>query len=439
VSLRSQHVEGTRRAVLDAARAAFGAKGYAQASVDEIAAAAGVTKGAVYHHFTGKEALFRAVHAEVEADAMRRTARADDPAAAPLDRIVAQVNGYLDAALDPEIRRITLVDGPALLGLDPDIPGQQAAHDALRAFLTAAIADREIAELDPDVLAHLVAGLALQGGLIIARAGDPDAVRASLGPPLVFFAGALANGDLWRDVVAALEDRYRCITVDLPLGAHPWPLPEGADRSATSLARLLPDCLELLDVEDATIVVNDTAGGQLLLALGTGHAGLDRIGRLVLTNCESYDQFPPDALKKASAVGRRAPRVARAAVRFTAGGRRGLGKVTARGLDDERAESFFGPVGRDPRIADDLVAAMAGFRPQLLLDAAAAIPRFDRPVLLVWGDACEFFPLAHAQRLAADFPDATLVPMPGARTWVPVDDPAALAEAIAAFVPAAVA
>ena len=68
-----------------------------------------------------------------------------------------------------------------------------------------------------------------------------------------------------------------------------------------------------------------------------------------------------------------------------------------------------------------------------------AIPRFDRPVLLVWGDACDFFPLAHAQRLASDFPDATLVAVPGAKTWVPVDEPGALADAIAAFVPSRVA
>src|SRR5690348_3434977 len=95
----------------------------------------------------------------------------------------------------------------------------------------------------------------------------PLAWRSSgRGPALVFFAGALANGDLWRDVVAALQDRYRCITIDLPLGAHPWRLSPGADRSATSLARLLPDCLHLLDVEDATVVANDTAGGLLLLS-----------------------------------------------------------------------------------------------------------------------------------------------------------------------------
>src|SRR4051794_31337912 len=260
----------------------------------------------------------------------------------------------------------------------------------------------------------------MESQLLDTRLG-PVAWRSSgQGSPIVFFAGALANGDLWRDVIAALEDRCRCITIDLPLGAHPWPLDEGADRSAVSLARLLLDCLELLAVEDATVVANDTAGGLLLLSLGTGHPALERIGRLVLTNCESYDQFPPDALKKASAVSRRAPRLARAAVRFAAGRRKGVELGTARGLDEARAESFFGPAKRDERIAGDLVAAMAGFRPELLLDAAAAIPRFDRPVLLVWGEDCPFFPPAHAQRLAADFPDATLTIVPGARTWVPV-------------------
>jgi pimeloyl-ACP methyl ester carboxylesterase len=256
------------------------------------------------------------------------------------------------------------------------------------------------------------------------------------GPALVFFAGALANGELWRDVVAALEDRYRCVTIDLPLGAHRWPLRPGADRSAASLARLELDCLELLAIEGATVVANDTAGGLLLLALGTDHPALARIGRLVLTNCESYDQFPPDALKKASAVSRRFPRIARKGVQITAGRRKGVASVTTTGLDDERAESFFGPAKRDGRIAGDLVAAMAGFYPQLLLDAAAAIPRFDKPVLLVWGEQCEFFPPAHAQRLAADFPHATLLMVPGARTWVPVDAPDTLAGAIAELVPA---
>jgi len=260
---------------------------------------------------------------------------------------------------------------------------------------------------------------------------------------LVFFAGALANGDLWRDVVAALDDCYRCITIDLPLGAHPWPLSPGADRSATSLARLLLDCLELLDVDDVTVVANDTAGGLLLLSLASDHPALGRVGRLVLTNCESYDQFPPDKLKKATAVCRTLPRLARATFRLQlrlqhrspALQRKSVSTVAARGLDHERAESFSGPARRDRRVAGDMVAAMAGFRPQLLLDAAEAIPRFDRPVLLIWGESCDFFPMTGARRLASEFPRATLVSLPGAKTWVPVDNPAAVADAIAEFVP----
>jgi len=260
------------------------------------------------------------------------------------------------------------------------------------------------------------------------------------GPPIVFFAGAFANGDLWRDVVTALEDRYRCISVDLPLGAHPWPLSAGGDRSATSLARLLLDCLELLDLQDATVVANDTAGGLLLLSLATGHPALSRVGGVVLTNCDSYDQFPPDALKKVASMCRTVPWLARALVRMQLRSsrlrRKIIASVAATGLDEARQRSFFEPGPRDPRIAGDLVTAFAGFRPQLLVDAAGAIPCYDQPVLLVWGDACDFFPISHAQRLASDFPRATLVSIHGAKTWVPVDNPAAVADAITAFVPA---
>ncbi|HEX5189724.1 MAG TPA: alpha/beta hydrolase [Streptosporangiaceae bacterium] len=259
------------------------------------------------------------------------------------------------------------------------------------------------------------------------------------GPPIVFFAGAFANGDLWRDVVAALEDRYRCITIDLPLGSHPWPLVPGADRSATSLARLQLDCLELLDLHDVTVVANDTAGGLLLLSLASSHPALTRVGRLVLTNCENYDQFPPDKLKKAAALCRTLPGLARSLIRLqlrSPGARRRLtASVTVNGLDDDRAVSFFGPPSRDPQIVGDLVAAQGSFRPELFLDAASQIPRFDRPVLLIWGDSCTFFPIDGARRLESEFPHATLVQVPAAGTWVMVDNPAAVADAIVKFVP----
>ncbi len=275
---------------------------------------------------------------------------------------------------------------------------------------------------------------------LMTRLGSLAWRSSGQGTAIVFFAGALANGDLWRDVVTALEDRYRCITIDLPLGAHPWPLSAGADRSATSLARQMLDCLDLLQVDDATVVANDTAGGLLLLSLASGHPALGRVGRLVLTNCDCYDQFPPDSLKKASAAARAVPWLARAALRLQARSRvmqrRALSTVTARGLDSSRMESFFEPIRRDKRVADDLVAAMAGFRTELITEAAAAIPQFDRPALVIWGEACRFFPMTLALRLASEFPRATLIPVPGAGTWVPVDDAAAVADAIGKFAPA---
>ncbi len=89
-------------------------------------------------------------------------------------------------------------------------------------------------------------------------------------------------------------------------------------------------------------------------------------------------------------------------------------------------------------MVDDLVAAMAGFRPPLLIGAAEAIPRFDRPVLLIWGGSCDFFPITDAQRLASQFPTAMLVSVPGAKTWVPIDRPVAVADAIVNFVPTSV-
>jgi pimeloyl-ACP methyl ester carboxylesterase len=282
----------------------------------------------------------------------------------------------------------------------------------------------------------------VESGTLDTRLGPLAWQSSGSGPALVFFAGALANHDLWRDVIVRLGERYRCVTVDLPLGAHSLPLAPDADRSATSLARLLLDCLDLLDVHDATVVANDTAGGLLLLSLATGHQALGRVGRLVLTNCESYDQFPPDALKRAAAACRAFPGLARGMIRlqlrWPAALRRTLATVTASGLDRERADSFSVPARRDRRVAGDLVAAMAGFRPRLLIEAAAAIPDFDRPVLLIWGEECQFFPVSQARRLASDFPHATLRTIPEAKTWVPVDNPAAVSDAIADFVPAPV-
>jgi AcrR family transcriptional regulator len=191
--LRSQHAEATRRAVLAAARSLFGRKGYAHTSVEEIAEAARVTKGAVYHHFAGKEALFRAVYAEVEADAQARALAAGDPQEPAIDQLVAKMNAYLDAALDEEIRRITLIDGPAMLGLEAEPPAeQQPGYVGVRTFIAAAIERGQIADFDPSIVTDLIGGLAWLSGVIIARASDHDVTRAALGEALEAMLRGLA-------------------------------------------------------------------------------------------------------------------------------------------------------------------------------------------------------------------------------------------------------
>src|SRR4051795_3196700 len=113
------------------------------------------------------------------------------------------------------------------------------------------------------------------------------------GPPMVFAHGAGVNGDLWRKVAPALAERYRCIVPDLPLGGHSLPLPEGVDCSLFGQANLLADFLDALELEDVTLVGNDT-GGAISQALVTSRP--ERIGRLVLTSCDAFENYPPKAV-----------------------------------------------------------------------------------------------------------------------------------------------
>ena len=143
----------------------------------------------------------------------------------------------------------------------------------------------------------------MESGTLETRLGPLAWQSSGSGPALVFFPGALANHDLWRDVIAALEDRYRCITIDLPLGrSGRWP----SERpSATWLARRLLDCLELLDVDDATVVVNDTAWRTAAVAATAIGARADQPSRP--DELRELRHFPPDSLKKASAASRASP------------------------------------------------------------------------------------------------------------------------------------
>ena len=121
--------------------------------------------------------------------------------------------------------------------------------------------------------------------------GSIEAFARGTGPALVFAHGWLANANLWRGVVDRLADRYRCITLDLPLGAHRVPLKGRAKLDPDGCAALINDAVEALGLQDVTLVGNDSGGAYSQIALANGSP---RVSRLVLTSCETpYDEFPP--------------------------------------------------------------------------------------------------------------------------------------------------
>ncbi len=174
----------TTRALLISARALFGERGYAAVSVDQVVTSAGVTKGAIYHHFRDKRALLAAVVDEMEAelaDEIRTLIAAIDD---PVDQLQAGCQAFLDGCLDPIARRIVLLDAPAVLGWE-DARAIDIVHGLgiIVEILESGMATGKIRRQPAHALAHLFLGAAIEAGMLIAHAEDPRAERALVATP----------------------------------------------------------------------------------------------------------------------------------------------------------------------------------------------------------------------------------------------------------------
>jgi pimeloyl-ACP methyl ester carboxylesterase len=254
------------------------------------------------------------------------------------------------------------------------------------------------------------------------------------GEPVLFVHGFLVNGDLWRKVVPELAKDFRCITPDWPLGSHEQPMNTDADLSAPGLARLVTDFLEALDLQNVTLVGNDT-GGAICQLVVTRHP--ERIGRLVLTPCDAFDNFPPRffriVLAPAALPGGTWALMQPMRLRMMRNSPIAFGWLAKHGIDDEASESYVRPSLESRAVRRDAGKVMKGLDKKYTLDAAERARDFDRPVLIVWSPEKAFFPWEHAQRLAERFPNARLERVEDSYTFVPEDQPGRLAELIAAF------
>lgn len=253
------------------------------------------------------------------------------------------------------------------------------------------------------------------------------------GPPVVFVHGVLVNGGLWLETARLLgEHGARAITPDWPIGAHRLPFGTDADLSPRGIARLVAELCERLGLQDVTLVGNDS-GGAVCQYVAALHP--QRVGRLVLTNCEGPGAFPPKAFKAFIVAGRwRATLLPVLRLCGTRLGARLLMATLARKPHTELARSWM-HASAAPGIVDDVVRFLRGVDERDYQPVAAALRSFDRPVLLVWGTGDRWaFTRRVGHRVAKLFHEPRVVEVPHARAFVPLDAPATLCSEVAAFI-----
>ncbi|MDF3833540.1 TetR/AcrR family transcriptional regulator [Cupriavidus basilensis] len=195
VRSRAETMAETREKLIAAARRTFAAKGFAESAMEDITAEAGLTRGALYHQFGGKKGLLEAVIEQIDAEMTQRlsviSGRAQSTWAALIDELVA----YVAMAAEPEIQRIVLLDGPAVLGEPSKWPTQIACVRNTRRHIELLIEQGVVQPVDAEATARLVSAAALGASLWVANAEDPHESSRRVSESLpILLSGLLIRG-----------------------------------------------------------------------------------------------------------------------------------------------------------------------------------------------------------------------------------------------------
>jgi pimeloyl-ACP methyl ester carboxylesterase len=256
------------------------------------------------------------------------------------------------------------------------------------------------------------------------------------GPVVVLVHGAHMNASVWDRVADDLRTDHRCVVPTLPLGGHRRPMSAAADLRPVAVAALLGELLGALDLDEVTLVGNDTGGAlaQLLVAQSPR-----RIARLVLASCDAFDNFPPGLPGRVSALAGRLPggmAVAGQLMRWGVLARLPLtwGWMAKRPIPRELLDAWFTPLRAERGVRRDAARFMRAIDDRDLLAAADKLASFNRPTLIVWAAEDRVMPPEHAQRLADRLPDARIAMVPDSYTLIPLDQPRRLAALVREFV-----
>lgn len=170
---RAETMEETRTKLIAAARKAFAEKGFAAASMDDLTASVGLTRGALYHNFGDKKGLLAAVVTQIDSEMAQGAKHAAAQSGDDQQKLLAEGIAYIKMALDEEVRRIVLLDGPAFLGDPTKWPSQNTCLDATRESLSDLIERGVIKPVDVNATAWLLNGAALNAAQWVAASDDP--------------------------------------------------------------------------------------------------------------------------------------------------------------------------------------------------------------------------------------------------------------------------
>ncbi|MEO9337373.1 TetR/AcrR family transcriptional regulator [Mesorhizobium sp. SB112] len=173
---RIEMMEENRAKLIAAARKAFAEKGYSSASMDDLTAEAGLTRGALYHNFGDKRGLLAAVVEQIDSEMASRAQEIGARAGDDWQGLLAEGAAYIEMALDPEVQRIVLLDGPAVLGDPSKWPSQSACLQVTKEALERLISDGILKPVDADAASRLLCGAALNAALWVAASDNPQEV-----------------------------------------------------------------------------------------------------------------------------------------------------------------------------------------------------------------------------------------------------------------------
>jgi pimeloyl-ACP methyl ester carboxylesterase len=249
-------------------------------------------------------------------------------------------------------------------------------------------------------------------------------------PPVVFVHGLLVNSELWTGVADHLAaSGVRSYALDLPLGSHSIALRPDADLSPRGVARLISSFLVTLGLTDVTLVGNDTGTALCQFVIDTDAS---RVGRLVLTNGDAFDQFPPPSLASVFRLARRPVGIyaLMSIMRPTWIRQRVQSQNVSSPIDPALTRRWIIPALAERGVRRDTAKFVRDVESAELLEVSNRLGQFTKPVLLVWGGADRFFPISLAHRLHNAFPNVRLVEIPDGRLFFPLDEPQRLADEI---------